>query len=213
MEFGDDIWFKDMEKGKSKYGKYIMKVFIALVFLGFCYYFFQRHIKYSKGYYRFLATINKIIPWKKKEEEGELNEETYFANDEYYPFSVKTGDNGGKIPTKFFVMFTGEKCPISESKKRYIYGDNKRAKKIRELFKKENIILKNPWKGDVADPARYRKGTGSYYAMKFQRYYNTKIKGYPSLYLLDVRNKKAYEYNAKINVENMKAFLMLTNVD
>ena len=61
--------------------------------------------------------------------------------------------------------------------------------------------------------SKYDEGTGPYYANIFEKRYNTKIKGFPSIYLLDSRNEKAYEYNAEVTVENMESFLTLVKID
>ena len=166
MEFGDDVWFKQDINQDSPLVKNIKKGCIVLFFLIISYYLFNKYIRYSKAYYRFLAYINKFQNRGRKN--SKLNNGTYFPNDEFYPTSQINGTKA-QPGNKYFIMFTGEGCPISNEKKTYIYGKNETADKIRELFKKEKIKLIPYFEANTYGESKYEKGTGAYFANVFEK--------------------------------------------
>lgn len=169
------------------------KVPIVFLFLIICYYFFRRYVRNSKGFYRFLARIN----W---DMDGISH-----RNDEYYPYSKSETSN--KKRDKYFIMFTGQECKISRDKKDTLYGNSLIGEKIRDLFKDKGVYLVDPIEADTYEDNEEDKGTGKWKARKFQERYNTEIKGYPSMYLIDGKSKEVYEYDAKLDLEHMKSFL------
>jgi len=167
------------------------KLPIVFLFLIICYYFFRRYVRNSKGFYRFLARIN----W---DMDGISH-----RNDEYYPYIKKKNSNRDK----YFIMFTGQECKISAAKKSTLYGNSRIGEKIRDLFNEKGVYLVDPIEADTYGDSEMDKGTGKWKAKKFQERYNAEIKGYPSMYLIDGKTKDVYEYDAEIDLENMKSFL------
>ena len=167
------------------------KVPIVFLFLIICYYFFRRYVRNSKGFYRFLARIN----W---------DMDDFHRNDEYYPH-VK--EKLLKKKDKYFIMFAaGQECKISAAK-RQLYGNSRIGKKIRDLFNEKGVYLVDPIEADTYGDSEMDRKTGKWKAKKFQERYNTEIKGYPSMYLIDGKTKDVYEYDAEIDLEHMKSFL------